>query len=324
MDGVTLNIVFMCIGVGFLYYGAESLIKGSASFALRIGLTPLVIGLTVVGYGTGMPELIVSVDASLMERGEIAIGNVIGSNICNIGLIMGLSAMIRPLAVKSQLVRYDVPIMIAISCLFPIMLFNGYLSMWKGGVFLLCLIIYTTWAIRFSKTHDHEENVKLEEEETLHLNKNGWIDWLFILAGFVGMWLGARLFVTGTVAIARVVGVSDAVIGLTVVAFGTSLPELATSMIAIMRNQRDLAIGNLIGSNIFNILAIVGITGLIHPFIIQGINWMDYVVMILFAVIVLPMMSKDFIIKRWEGLILLLGYLFYIYYLYHTQNFATI
>lgn len=324
MDGITFNIMFMCLGVGFLYYGAESLIKGSASFALRMGLTPLVIGLTVVGYGTGMPELIVSVDASLMQRGEIALGNVIGSNVCNIGLIMGLSAIIRPLAVKSQLVRYDVPIMIAISCFFPIMLINGYLSMWKGAVFLLCLIVYTTWAIQFSKTHDIEENIELEEEEIPPLNKNVWLDWLFILAGFVGMWFGARLFVTATVAVAKVVGISDAVIGLTVVAFGTSLPELATSMIAIMRNQRDLAVGNLIGSNIFNILAIVGVTGLIHPFTIEGINWLDYGVMIAFAVVILPMMSKGYIIRRWEGLVLFLGYLLYVYYLYHTQNFAMI
>ncbi|MEM1283587.1 MAG: calcium/sodium antiporter, partial [Chlamydiota bacterium] len=306
MDGFTLNLVFMGLGVALLYYGAESLIKGSASFALRMGLPPLVVGLTVVGYGTGMPELIVSVDASLMQRGEIAIGNVIGSNICNIGLIMGLSAMIRPLAVKRQLVRYDVPIMIAISILFPIMLINGYLSSWKGALFLLSLFIYTGWAIHFCKTHDHGENVEVEDEVP-NLNKNAWVDWMFIIAGFAGMWLGARLFVTGTVAVAKVFGVSDAVIGLSVVAFGTSLPELATSMIAIMRNQRDLAVGNLIGSNIFNILAIVGVTGLIHPFVIQGINWIDYGVMILFAVAVLPIMITDFAVKRWEGALLFVG-----------------
>lgn len=321
MDGVTLNILFMCLGVGFLYFGAESLIKGSASFALRMGLTPLVIGLTVVGYGTGFPELIVSVDASLMGRGEIALGNVIGSNICNIGLIMGLSAMIRPLAVKSQLVRYDVPIMIAFSFFFPIMLFNGYLTFWKGAVFLLCLFGYTAWTIYFAKTHDHED-VKEFEEEVPTLNKNGWVDWLYILAGFVGMWLGARLFVTGTVAVAKVLGVSDAVIGLSVVAFGTSLPELATSIIAIVRNHRDLAVGNLIGSNIFNILAIVGVTGMIHPLTVQGINWIDYGVMIAFAVTILPMMSRDFVVKRWEGLLLFAGYFLYVYYLYVTQNFA--
>jgi cation:H+ antiporter len=323
MDDITLNIVFMCIGVGFLYYGAESLVKGSASFALRMGLTPLVVGLTVVGYGTGMPELIVSVDASLMGRGEIALGNIIGSNICNIGLILGLSAMIRPLVVKRQLVHYDVPIMIAISLFFPIMLANGYLTRWKGGLFLLCLFAYTAWAIYFSKTHDVEENADVEDEVP-HLNRNGWVDWLFILAGFVGMWLGARLFVSGTIVVAKVFGVSDAVIGLSVVAFGTSLPELATSLIAIMRNQRDLAIGNLIGSNIFNILAIVGVTGLIHPFTIQGINLLDYGVMILFAALLLPMMITKFVVKRWEGAILFVGYFTYIYYLFITQNFATI
>lgn len=309
-------------GVLLLYYGAEFLIKGSASFALRLGLTPLVVGLTVVGYGTGMPELIVSIDASLIGRGEIALGNVIGSNICNIGLVLGLSTLIKPMIVKRQLVRIDAPIMIGVSILLPIILSNGYLSRPKGLILLVGLFAYTAWAIFYSKTHNkHGENVEVEEEVP-HLNKSIWVDWFFIALGFVGLWIGARLFVTATVSVAKFFGVNDAVIGLSVVALGTSLPELATSIIAIMKNHRDLAIGNLVGSNIFNILAIVGVTGLIHPFTIEGINFVDYAVMILFASTSLLFMVRGLVVKRWEGALLLCGYFVYIFYLYQTENFA--
>lgn len=305
-----LSVLLLILGIVFLYYGADALIRGSASYALRMGLPPIVIGLTVVGYSTGMPELIVSIQASFLGRGEIALGNVIGSNICNIGLILGISALLKPIEVKKQIVRIDAPIMIFVSLMVPLFLFDGYLSRWKGIIFLAGLIIYTVWVIVYCESHEEET------EEVPKLNKNVLVDWLFIIAGLFGMWLGAKFFVSGAVMVAKLLGVSDAVIGLTVIAFGTSLPELATSVIAIIKNHRDLAVGNIIGSNIFNILAIIGVTSLLSPFHVAEITMADYAVMIAFAVVVLPLMWRGHIIRRYEGAVLFLGYLFYMFYLY--------
>ncbi|MCB1111974.1 MAG: calcium/sodium antiporter [Chlamydiales bacterium] len=308
-----IAVFLLVIGVVLLYLGAEGLIKGSASLALRMGLTPLVIGLTVVAYGTGTPELVVSLDASLAGKGEIAIGNIIGSNICNIGLILGLTAILKPVGVQSRIVRYDLPIMIAISAAMFLLLGDGELTRLKASLFLGGLVIYTIWVIRYSQQYDDPVLVDEFSEEMPAASRSAWLDCAFIVLGLVGLWLGARAFVEGAVTIAQAFGVSDAVIGLTLVAFGTSLPELATSLLAIMKNHRDLAIGNLIGSNIFNILAIVGTTGLARPFMITGVTWVDYTVMLGFAIVLVPLMRKDFIVSRMEGGCLLAAYLVYIY-----------
>jgi len=303
-----VTAVLLFLGLVLLYYGAEALIHGSVSLALRMGLPPLVIGLTIVGYGTGMPELVVSVDASINGYGEIAIGNIIGSNICNVGLILGLTALIKPLAVKSRLVRYDLPIMLVIAIGFYLFLYDGDLTRWKGAFFLASLCVYTYGIVKYSRAF--EEDAELEK---LAPSKSRFVDLVFIVSGLAALWLGARFFVASAVDIARFAGLSEAVIGLSLVAFGTSLPELATSIIAIVKNQRDIAIGNVIGSNIFNLLAIGGVAGLIHPFTITGVTAGDYWVMIAFSAALLPMMKSGFSLNRIEGGILFAAYIAYLY-----------
>lgn len=313
------DVSLIIIGTFILYLGAEALIKGSASFALRMGISPLVVGLVIAGYGTGMPELVVSVEAALSNHSEIAIGNVIGSNICNLGLILGISAMMKPIYVQRQLIRYDTPIMIAVSIFLALFLIDGYLARWKGVLFILALIIYTVWSYRFDRAHEDEKPIVEMEEDIPHMTKHVWQDWAFIIAGVVGLWIGSQAFLSGAISVAQAFGVSDAVIGLSLVALGTSLPELSTSIIAMVKNHRDLAIGNLIGSNIFNILAIVGCTSLIRPFYVEGISWVDFSVMLAFAIALIPIMGNNGVVSRKEGAFLFCSYFAYMGYLYVNQ-----
>jgi cation:H+ antiporter len=313
------DISLILIGTFILYLGAEGLIKGSASFALRVGISPLVVGLVIVGYGTSMPELVVSVEAALTDHGAIAIGNVIGSNICNLGLILGISAMMKPISVHRQLIRYDTPIMVSVSILFALLLIDGHLTRWKGAIFILGLIIYSVWSIRFDRAHENEKPIVEMEEDIPHKTKNVWIDWVFIISGIAALYVGSKIFLTGAVSVAQAFGVSDAVIGLSLVALGTSLPELSTSIIAMIKNHRDLAIGNLVGSNIFNILSIIGCVSLIRPFYVEEINWVDFSVMLAFAIALIPIMGNNGVISRREGALLFLSYFAYIGYLYTFQ-----
>jgi len=299
------------VGIVLLFLGAEALVKGSASFALRMGLTPLAVGLVIVGYGTSLPELVVSIDASLAGRGEIAIGNVIGSNICNIGLILGVSALLRPLQVHRQVVVHDLPIMILVSVLMVLLLMNGVLSREKGLLFLAGLLLYTVWSLYYSR---QQANGAFTEELPA-VTRNLFWDLVYIFFGFVALWIGARSFLSGSVSLAQILGMSDAVIGLTVVALGTSLPELATALVATWRSQRDIAVGNVIGSSIFNILSVVGFAGTIRPFAISGVDAIDYGVMLLYALLLWPLMRSRHRVGRFEGGLLFGGYAVYIAYL---------
>jgi cation:H+ antiporter len=307
-------LIFLVLGLVALFIGAEGLIRGSSALALKIGITPLVVGLTVVAFGTSTPELVVSLKAALIGNSSISLGNVVGSNIANIALILGISAIIRPLDVHANIIRREIPIMIGISILLVLLLIDGELGLVDGIIFVLGIVIYTIVNITMARK---EKNAEVEKEfkEGLKTGLGVPISIVMIVGGLGLMILGANLFVTSSISIAKVIGVSDAIIGLTIVAVGTSLPELITSVVAAYKHESDIAIGNIVGSNIFNILGILGITALIISVSSSGINYIDFGAMLFAALILLPLSKTGFRITRLEGLFLVLGYAAYIYYL---------
>lgn len=307
-------LIFLVLGLVALFIGAEGLIRGSSALALKIGITPLVVGLTVVAFGTSTPELVVSLKAALIGNSSISLGNIVGSNIANIALILGISAIIRPLDVHANIIRREIPIMIGISILLVLLLIDGELGLVDGIIFVLGIVIYTIVNITMARK---EKNAEVEKEfkEGLKTGLGVPISIVMIVGGLGLMILGANLFVTSSISIAKVIGVSDAIIGLTIVAIGTSLPELITSVVAAYKHESDIAIGNIVGSNIFNILGILGITALIISVSSSGINYIDFGAMLFAALILLPLSKTGFRITRLEGLFLVLGYAAYIYYL---------
>lgn len=310
-----LIIVSLIGGLILLFVGAEGLVRGSSAIALRLGISPLVIGLTVVAFGTSAPELLVSVKSSLEGNSDIAIGNVIGSNICNIALILGVSALINPMIVKAQVVKREIPIMIGVTVLLILMLLNNNISRLEGIILTAGIIIYTVISIYLSKK-ERDPEVILEFQEELGKKPVGLlISSILVVVGLALLIFGANIFVNGAVSAAERMGVSNAVIGLTVVAFGTSLPELITSIVAGIKKEGDIAIGNIVGSNVFNILSILGITAVIKPITSYGISYVDLSIMLLTAVIILPLSYSGFKINRWEGAFLFIGYIAYFIYL---------
>jgi len=310
-----LTFTYLTVGLCLLYIGAEGLVRGSSTLALRLGLTRLFIGLIVVAYGTSSPELVVSIKASLDGNGAISLGNVIGSNICNIALILGLSALLSPLRVHVQVVRLQIPIMIVASLVLCLLLLDGQLNRFEGLGLFCGSVAYTMYSIYLARKETNESFNK-ELRDTVRIpTRKPWVDFVFVLAGFAMLVLGANLFVSGAVSMAKNLGVSQALIGLTLVALGTSLPELATSLVSAVRKEGDIAVGNVVGSNIFNILAILGIASLICPIESGGISVVDLIVMVVIGAFALPMMWSGFLLNRWEGAFLLAIYCGYIYYL---------
>jgi len=310
-------LVFLILGLTALFLGAEGLIRGSSNLAIKIGITPLVVGLTVVAFGTGTPELVVSLKAALIGNSSISLGNVVGSNIANVALIVGVSAIIRPLNVHANVIKREIPIMIGVSILLLILLLDGELDFIEGLLFIIGIICYTVVNISMARKEKHKVVVN-EFKEGLKSNMNIPVSIVVILGGLGLLILGANYFLNSAISIAKAIGVSDAIIGLTVVAFGTSLPELITAGVASYKKESDIAIGNVVGSNIFNILAILGITALIIPVTAGDLNYIDLGVMLLTALILLPLSKTGFKISRLEGIFLLLGYIVYIYYLLPT------
>lgn len=296
------------VGLVLLCLGAEGLVRGSASLALRAGVTPLVVGLTVVAFGTSSPEMVVSTKAAFLGQGSIALGNVVGSNIFNIAVILGLSALVRPLKVNVQLIRFDMPVMIAVSLLACFMFRDDAISRGEALILFVGVLAYTTVVVRMARREHSAVLNKEFEEGTPHTSKSVWLDAVFVLGGLGLLIVGARFFVLGAVDLAHVWGVSEAVIGLTIVSAGTSMPELATSMVAAFRKQEDIAIGNIVGSNIFNILAILGVSGLVHPFTAGGVTPMDFTFMLGTSIILLPLMRWGLRLNRYEGLLFLALY----------------
>jgi len=322
---MALNALFCVFGFAMLYYGAEWLVKGSSSLAKSLGITPVVIGLTVVAFGTSAPELVVSVVSSIQGKSMIAVGNVVGSNICNIALVLGVSAVFRPITCHSSVVKRDIPIMIGISLYLLVLSLNSTIGRFEGATLFGGIILYTFFnyynARKESASGASEEAImsQLSIEEVDFMASRG-KQLLFIGVGICGVVLGAQLVVDSAVKIMTVLGVSEKFIGLTIVAFGTSLPELATSVVAAIKKEMDISIGNLVGSNVFNILSVVGAASLIRPIPIPGGFFhsgllIDYLVMIFISTLPWFMMRKSYTVTRKDGFILLFCYLGYLGYL---------
>ena len=317
---MTLSIIWILLGLIFLYYGAEILVKGSVALAVSSGLSHLVIGLTVVAFGTSAPELAVCLKAAWNGADGIALGNVIGSNIANIALILGISAMVKPISIHGDILKHDSPLLILASSTLIFMLMDGELSRWEGATLFSGVIGYTIFKVR-SSAHQNIppiseelpaiEGVDKEKDSEISIPINLGL----ILAGITMLVLGGNSLVSGASDLARLIGVSETVIGLTIVAVGTSVPELATSIVATVRNHADIALGNAIGSSLFNILAILGATSFIFPLNAMGITGTDLAVFLGFSLVILPAMRTGFRLGHMEGVFLTVGYVTYLVYL---------
>lgn len=314
------DVLWLAGGLVLLVAGAEFLVRGASHLAARLGVSPLVIGLTVVAFGTSMPELGVSAYSAVQGNAGIALGNVVGSNIFNVLFILGLSALIAPLTVHARLIRNDVPLMIGASILLWVMCLDGRLALWESLVLFAGIVAYTSQQVRESR-QERSAEIQTEFREEYGAQafpRHHWgLDAAAVLGGLALLVLGSKWLVQGAVAIASAYGVSDAVIGLTIVAAGTSLPEVATSVLASIRGQRDIAIGNVIGSNLFNILAVLGVSGILRPSGVEVPGSMlafDLPVMAAVALVCLPLFL-DQSIGRLKGALFLLGYVGYVGYL---------
>ncbi|MCQ4346104.1 calcium/sodium antiporter [Pseudomonas stutzeri] len=303
-----MTFVYLIAGLVLLVAGAEVLVRGAARLAAQFGIPPLIIGLTVVAFGTSAPETAVSVQAALNGSGDIAIGNVVGSNIANVLLILGLSALVAPLIVSRQLIRLDVPLMIGASLVTWALAMDGQLGRLDGALLFGGVVAYTLFLIVSSrKDKAAADGDEFAEEFGLHEAPKpyAWaVNLGLLVAGLALLVGGSNLLVEGAVSLAKALGLSELVIGLTVIAIGTSLPELATSMIAAFKGERDIAVGNVVGSNIFNLLCVLGLASLVSPLPINvSANALsfDFPVMIAVAVACLPIFFAGYRINRWEG-----------------------
>jgi cation:H+ antiporter len=319
------TLLIMLLGLVFLIGGAELMVRGAASLASAAGVSSLVVGLTVVAFGTSSPELAVSVVSAYKGQADIAIGNVVGSNIFNVLVILGLSAVIVPLVVAQQLVRFDVPVMIGVSLLLLPLGMDGRIGRIDGLLLTAGVLSYTIFLIWQSRRENSLE-VKSEYESGFpaHPSPSGWVkNILLVLAGLAGLVLGSQWLVDSAVVIARAFGVSELIIGLTIIAAGTSMPEVATSVVAALRGERDIAVGNAVGSNIFNILCVLGISSLVSPagiHVSKAALAFDIPVMIAVAVACLPVFFAGYVISRLNGMAFLAFYAAYLVYLLLTAT----
>ena len=301
-------------GLALLLVGGDLLVRGASALALRLGVSSLAIGLTVVAFGTSTPELVVSVRSALTGASDIAVGNVVGSNIVNIALILGLSALIRPLASQARIVRLDGPIMVASTMVFVALLADGEASRLEGALLLAGLVVFTVQTIRSSR-----KEVDASKEEFANavpvVAVGAFRNVGFVLLGLAGLVAGGSILVDAAVEFAGALGISEAIIGLTIVAVGTSLPELVTSVIAALRGYGDIAIGNVVGSNIFNVLGVFGVTALVRPVVLGGISLVDLGLMLALAILILPMLWTQSKLSRVEGALLVACYVAYVAYL---------
>ena len=316
------TIVALVVGLICLVAGAEFLVKGAAAVATRLGIEPVVIGLTVVAFGTSAPELAVSVSSGLSGNSDVAFGNVVGSNIVNILLILGASAVVAGLAVTQRIIRLDVPLLIVVSVVALLMSLDNRVGRIDGVILFAGIVTYTGWLIRASRRENadvvEEYQDAIETVEGAAVEKPIIVQLGYVAVGLVTLVIGSQFLVNSATDIATELGVSELVIGLTVVAIGTSLPEFATSMLAAFRGQRDIAVGNVVGSNLFNLMCVLGLTGIVSP---DGVTVsdaslrLDFPVMLAATVVLIPIFWNGFQIKRWEGFVLIAFYVAYVAYL---------
>ena len=319
MPELLMIAILILGGLVLLFFGADWLVKGAVTMALHLGLSPLIVGLTVVALGTSLPEALVSVQASLDNQGGIALGNVIGSNILNIALILGLSALIQPLKVDSHLVKADVPLLVGASFLLIVLLEDFHISRMEGALLLLGIVFYVCGNImtvkRTSPEEDKIEGMEIPEDPSKNLLRHIG----FLILGLIALAFGSNFLVSGAIDLARIWGLSEALIGLTIVSIGTGTPELATALMAAYRKTADIAIGNAVGSNLFNIMFVVGLAGLVAPMDATGINSSDLYVMFGLTILLLPTVWTGMVLDRKEGFLFVAIYVAYLYSLWPVK-----
>ena len=309
------QLAILILGLVILILGGELLVRGSSSIALKASISPLVVGLTIVAFGTSAPELLISIKAAMAGSPDMTMGNVVGSNICNLALVLGVTALIGPIKVNADSIKIDWPVAMGSSLMLYFLLkARPQLDIWTGILFLFILVSYTLFIIRRSRKETKAQMMNAPASDLPKKSKSPVKDVLFILVGCLGLYYGSDWFVGVAKDLAMLLGVSERVIGITVLAIGTSLPELVTAVVAAVKGETDLAVGNLIGSNIFNILSILGITSLITPIeVSREIISYDMLAMILVTIVILPMMLYKRVMGRISGGILLLLYMYYTY-----------
>tara|TARA_B100001123_G_scaffold51530_1_gene53502 strand:+ start:2625 stop:3551 length:927 start_codon:yes stop_codon:yes gene_type:complete len=308
---VFIGIIFLIIGSAMLFYGAEFIVKGGSRLARYFGLSPIVIGLTVVAFGTSLPELVVSIVAAIGGSSPIAIGNVVGSNIANVGLVLGISSLIFPIKINLSQIKNDLIIYIFVCLMFSAFCMNGSISRQEGLILFLSVLVYTWYSFYYSSSKNNDEDVNDKNPSNLRML------FILIISGITLLSFGANLFVKGAIDIARYFGISEIVIGMTIVALGTSLPELATSVIASFRKEHAISIGNIVGSNLFNLLSVIGIVSLVSPIESpKEILFFEIPYMIIYGLILFPIGMLKQPIHRLTAAFLLIGYLLFIYQLF--------
>lgn len=312
---LVIAILLILVGLVVLIVGADALVLGAAQLAKRLGLSPFAIGVTVVAFGTSAPELFASIGAALQNVPDLALGNVVGSNIANIVLILGVSALAATIPILKRVRFIEIPIMVAITAATTVLLIDRTLSRPEGALLVAGLVAFIVYIVK-----SHKEDILHEADEKIHDPKPVWIDLLYIAAGVVGLALGAKMLVEGAESVALAAGVPEGVVGATIVAFGTSVPELVTSVRAALKREADIAVGNIVGSNIFNLLSVLGITALVKPLAVD--HDMDFHVLVMLAIsvgfmfwtLVRPKIAKP------GAVLFLLIYAAYVVYSYSPQS----
>ncbi len=302
-----LNILFIVIGIVLVLWGADRLTDGAVAVAEKMKMPQIVIGLTIVAMGTSMPEFCVSLISALKGTSDLAVGNIVGSNIFNTLLIVGVSALVAPMSIMKTTVRKDIPFALVASALLLIMCLDGDISRIDAAILFVMFLIFMYITLRGAKA----QGTDVEEKEKKPMAT--WLSVVWILVGLACLIGGSNLFVDGATVVATKLGVSEAVIGLTIVAGGTSLPELATSVVSARKGNSGIAIGNVLGSNVFNILAILGLTGVISPMTLKGITMTDLSMMVISIILIWLFSFTKYKIERWEGAILTAVFVGYIY-----------
>ncbi|MFT6006465.1 MAG: cation:H+ antiporter [Pseudoalteromonas tetraodonis] len=322
---MTIALLAIAVGFGVLVWSADRFITGSEATAGHFGISPLIIGLVIVGFGTSAPEMLVSAQAALDGKPDLALGNALGSNIVNTALVLGITALVSPILVHSNIVRKEIPMLIAIGVLFGVFIWDGSMTRTEASLLLLGSISLIAWAVYTAKReiNDHLGVEIRQELDGIESTLKTSLFWLF--TGLLLMIISSRILVWGAVGVAELLGVSNHVIGLTIVALGTSLPELAASIVAVRKGQHDIAIGNVIGSNMFNLLAVAGIAGFISPMghISPDVLARDWPVVMALTIALLLMafgFGREGKISRTEGLLLVLSFVAYNWYLFSTLN----
>ncbi|MFK7758963.1 MAG: calcium/sodium antiporter [Phycisphaerales bacterium] len=302
-----VSIVILLVGLTILIIGADALVRGSAQLAKHLGLSPFAIGVTVVAFGTSAPELFASIGAALQGQSQLAIGNVVGSNIANIALILGIAGLIMPISVDKRVRVFEVPIMVMLTIVTMVLLIDHQITRIEGALLFAGLIAYV-----FNIVRTHKEDIEQGLEEVAGNVRPVWIDLLYIVGGIVGLGLGARVLVLGATDLALGLGISSGIIGTTIVAFGTSVPELAATVRAAVNKQADMAVGNIVGSNVFNLLSVLGVTAIIHPLSMDvSMDWHVYFMLGIAMMFMIWILVRP-VIAKLMGVVLLVCYLGYV------------